>query len=252
MEHSKHDSSDKIDLSDRYEKVTAHLKVSHSFDEVNDVSATYLGGYLSPGEGRTFPHDNQITIGHLMDRTVMKVFYDNGTSKSYLNLNFFNRTPRLQELPHFTTSCPGITMGNGAVVPAKFIIPLTFMTHGHIFEIYTIVCDIGDNLDLVFEMKNMTETEGIVNARTSTYDFLGHSIPIFPVNNLDVEPGQKVYLKVKALYSDPLSGMAIAKFFVGDHTHTLKTNFRNNRSVVEFSNQGPNIAKLRTNSAVGV
>ena len=84
-------------------------------------------------------------------------------------------------------------MGNGAVVPAKFIIPLTFMTHGHIFEIYTIVCDTEDNLDLVFGMKNMTETEGIVNTRTSTYDFLGHSIPIFPVNNLDVEPGQKFY-----------------------------------------------------------
>ena len=49
-------------------------------------------------------------------------------------------------------------MGNGAVVPAKFIIPLTFMTHGDIFEIYTIVCDIEDNLDLVFGMKNMTET----------------------------------------------------------------------------------------------
>ena len=92
-------------------------------------------------------------------------------------------------------------MGNGAVVSAKFIIPLTFMTHGHIFEIYTIVCDIEDNLDLVFGMKNMTETEGIVNMRTSTYDFLGHSIPIFPVNNLDVEPGQKVYLNVKAPYS---------------------------------------------------
>ena len=158
--------------------MTAHLKVSHSFDEVNEVSTTYLGGYLAPGGGRTFPHDNQIpidsrgvTTGHFMDRTVMKVFFDNGASESYLNLKFFNRTPRLQELPQFTTSCPGITMGNGAVVPAKFIIPLTFMIHGHIFEIYTIVCDIEDNLDLVFGMKNTTETEGIVNTRTSTYDF---------------------------------------------------------------------------------
>ena len=239
--------------------MTAHLKVSHFFDEVNDVSTTYLEGYLAPEEGRTFPHDNQIpidsrgvTTGHLMDRTVMKVFFDNGASKSYLNLKFFNRTPRLQELPHFTTSCPGITMDNGAVVPAKFIILLTFMTHGHIFEIYTIVCDIEDNLDLVFGMKNMTETEGIVNTRTSTYDFLECSIPLFPVNDLDVQPGQKVYLKVKAPYSDPLSGMAIAKFFVGDHIHTLKIKFRNNQSVVEFSNQGPNIAKWRTNSAVVV
>ena len=81
---------------------------------------------------------------------------------------------------------------------------------------------------------------------------MGCSIPIFPVNDLDVQPGQKVYLKVKAPYSDPLSGMAIGKFFAGDHTHTLKTNFRNNQSVIEFRNQDLNIAKLRTNSAVGV
>ena len=100
MEFLEHDRSDEIDLSDRYEKVTAHLKVSHTFDEVNDVSTTYLGGYLAPGEGRTFPHDNQIpidsrgaTTGHLMDRSVMKIFFDNGASKIYLNLKFFNRMP---------------------------------------------------------------------------------------------------------------------------------------------------------------
>ena len=146
---------------------------------------------MAPGEGRTFPHDNKIpidsrgvTTGHLMDRTGMKAFFDNGASKSYLNLKFFNRTPRLQELPCFTTSCPGITMGNGAVVPAKFIIPLTFMTHRHNFEIYTIVCDIEDNLDLVFGMKNMTETEGIVNTRTSTCDFLGRFNTHFPSQQL--------------------------------------------------------------------
>ena len=57
MEHSKHDSSDEIDLSDSYEEVTAHLKGSHSFDEVNDISTKYLGGYLAQGEGRTLSHD---------------------------------------------------------------------------------------------------------------------------------------------------------------------------------------------------
>ena len=143
-------------------------------------------------------------------------------------------------------------MGNGAVVQAKFIIPMIFMIHGHIFEIYTIVCDIEDNLDLVFGMKNMIETEGIINTRTSTYDFLGCSIPIYPVNSLDVEPGQKVYLKIKAPYSDPLSGMGIARFFVRDQTHTLKIKLRDNQSVVEFSNHGSDTARLRTSSPVGV
>ena len=46
--------------------------------------------------------------------------------------------------------------------------------------------------------------------------------------------------------------MGIAKFFVGDQTHTLKVKLRNNQSVVEFSNHGSDTARLRTNSAVGV
>ena len=101
----------------------------------------------------------------------MKVFFDNGASKSYLNLKFFNRTCCLHVLPRFITSCPGITMGNGAVVQAKLIIPMIFLIHGHIFEIYTIVCDIEDNLDLVFGMENIIEIEGIINTRTRTYEF---------------------------------------------------------------------------------
>ena len=190
MEPLKLDETEYPDNLERYKEVTAYLKASHSFDEVNDVITTYVGGYLASGEGRTFPYDNHIPIdsrgvmtSHLMDRTLMKIFFDNGASKSYPNLKFFNRTPWLHDLPRFTTSCPGITMGNGAVVQAKFIIPMIFVIHGHIFEIYTIVCYIEDNLDLVFGMKNMIETEGIINTRTSTYDFLGHSIPIYPVNS---------------------------------------------------------------------
>ena len=90
------------DSLDRYEEVTAHLKVSHSFDEVNDVITTYLGGYLSPGEGRSFPYDNHIpidsrgvTTGYLMERTVMKVFFDNGASKSLPKSQVFQKNPQL-------------------------------------------------------------------------------------------------------------------------------------------------------------
>ena len=46
--------------------------------------------------------------------------------------------------------------------------------------------------------------------------------------------------------------MGIAKFFVGDQTHTLKIKLRNNQSVVEFRNHDSDTVKLRTSSAVGV
>ena len=63
------------------------------------------------------------------------------------------------------------------------------MTNGHIFEIYTIVAEIDDSMDLVFGFKNMTETERMLNTRTGEYDFIGRSIPIYPQNDLDVLVG---------------------------------------------------------------
>ena len=41
MEPLKLDETEYPDKLDRYKEVTAHLKVSHSFDEVNDVITTY-------------------------------------------------------------------------------------------------------------------------------------------------------------------------------------------------------------------
>ena len=47
------------------------------------------------------------------------------------------------------------------------------MTHGDVFEVYTIVAEIDDGMDLVFVFKNMAETEGRLNTRTGEYDFIG-------------------------------------------------------------------------------
>ena len=79
MEPLEFNASSDCSSDDRFEEVTAEVKPSNCFDEVSAVSTTYLGGYLSPGEERTFPFENQvpidsrgITLGHLMDRTVIK------------------------------------------------------------------------------------------------------------------------------------------------------------------------------------
>ena len=103
----------------------------------------------------------------------------------------------MHKLPKFTTTCTGIKIGNGSIVQVLFVIPLLFMCHGHVFDIYTIVADIDDGIDLVFGFKNMVETEGMLNTRTGEFDFLGRSIPIFPKHDLDVKPGGKAYLKIR-------------------------------------------------------
>ena len=66
----------------------------------------------------------------------------------------------MHKLPKFSTTCTGIKIGNGSIIPTLFVIPIQFMTHGHI---YTIVAEIDDGMDLVFGFKNMAETEGRLN-----------------------------------------------------------------------------------------
>ena len=183
---------DPSDLWDeRFDEITGNLHHSHKFDDSNDVSTTYLGSYMS--EVRTFPIDNHTPIdgrgmsqAYLSDGTPMKLFFDSGTSRSYLSKKFYDSTPMLHKLPKFVTTCTGIRIGNGSIVQALYVIPILFMSCGHTFEIYTIVAEIDNGMDLVFGFKNMTGTEGMLNTRTGEYDFIGRSIPIFPQNDLDV------------------------------------------------------------------
>ena len=79
------------------------------------------------------------------------------------------------------------------------------------FEIYTIVADIDDGIDMVFGFKNIVETEGILNTQTGEFAFLGRSIPIFPKQDLDVGPGGEAYLKVKMPFVEKLSRRALSK-----------------------------------------
>ena len=55
-------------------------------------------------------------------------------------------------------------MGNGKFIRVLFIIPITLDIHGHRFEIYTLVSEIHDNVDLVLGIKNVSELEGIINS----------------------------------------------------------------------------------------
>ena len=246
------DSSNQWD--ERYEEVTCSLHYSHKFDDTNDVSTTYLGSYMAKDEPRTFPVDNHIPFdgremskAYLSNGTPMKLFFDSGASRSYLSKRFYDSNPVLHDMPKFVTTCTGIRIGNGSIVPALFVIPILFMTCGHTFEIFTIVAEIDDDMNLVFGFKNMVETEGMLNTRTGEYDFIGRSIPIFPQNDLDVPAGEKAYIKVKAPLCDKLSGMICSKFF-----DRGMVKFKDNQGVVQFRNGSDEIAQLRQDKAVGV
>ena len=168
---------------------------------------------------------------YLSNGTPMKLFFDPGAYRSYLSKKFYDSNPVLHDMPKFVTTCTGIRIGNGSIVQALFVIPLLFMSCGHTCEIFTIVAEVDDDMDLVFGFKNITETEEMRNTRTGENDFIGRSIPIFPQND---PAGEKAYIKVKALFCDKLSGMICTKCFGRDMAYTLRVKFQDNQGVVQF------------------
>ena len=244
---------------ERYEDVSCNLYARNEFDDKNDVSTTYLGYYKSKGEERTFPVDNHIPIdgrgvteAFLIDNTPMKLFFDSGASRSYLSKKYYDANKSLHKLPKFSTTYTGIKIGNGSIIPTLFVIPVQFMAHGHMFEIYTIVAEIDDGMDLVFGFKNMAETEGRLNTRTGEYDFIGRSIPVYSQNDLDVPEGKQVLIKIKAPFGEKLSGRIITKMFGSDKVFMMKIRIENNQGFVQFINKSKDTIKLKESKAIGI
>ena len=50
----------------------------------------------------------------------------------------------------------------------------------HRLEIYTLVSEIHENVDLVLGIKNAFELEGVINSQDCCFKFLNRSLPIFP------------------------------------------------------------------------
>ena len=105
--------------------------------------------------------------------------------------------PHLHKFPKFQSAIRHLQVGNGALVPALFVIPLVFKIQGHIFEVYTLVSEIQDKMDLILGVKNIFELEGIVNTRICSVKFLNRSLPIFPIAHHKIKPGRMAYVKVR-------------------------------------------------------
>ena len=65
-------------------------------------------------------------------------------------------------LPKFASKTQRIQVGNGQCVSILFIILVIIDVHGHRFEIYTLVSEIHENVDLVLGIKNVFKLEGVI------------------------------------------------------------------------------------------
>ena len=176
------------------------------------------------------------TDGELLGGGKLDILLDTGASKSYMSKAFYLHNPHLHKFPKFQSAIRHLQVGNGALVPTLFVIPLVFKINGHNFEVYTLVSEIQDKMDLILGVKNIFELEGIMNTRTCSISFLNRSLPIFPLGHHRIKPGRMAYVRVRIPFVEKLSGIAIVKLKYKYHIGTMRVKIDNNQSVLKIIN----------------
>ena len=65
-----------------------------------------------------------------------------------------------------------IQVGNRQYAGVLFVIPVIITIQKHRFEIFTLVSEIYENVDLVLGIKNLFELEGVIDSQDSCFKFL--------------------------------------------------------------------------------
>ena len=86
----------------------------------------------------------------------------------------------------------------------------------------------------------MFELEGVINSRDCRFEFLNRSVPIYPEKEIILKPDEQKLVKVKALFIDEISGLAIIKIIDGKTNSTLliKLKLTCNKAVLDIKNAG--------------
>ena len=148
---------------DVYEGIQSEILNIMRFDENSDLSTTYLGKADRSKNNKvkaeeSFPILEQgYTIGKLLDGTECQILLDMGASKSFMSKSYYMCCKSLHSLPKFTSKTERIQVGNGQFVNVLFIISVILDIHGHRFEIYTLVSEIHENVDVVLGIKNLNQ-----------------------------------------------------------------------------------------------
>ena len=156
----------------------------------------------------------------------------------------------MHKFPKFQSVTIHLQVGNGALVPALFVVPLVFKFQGHIFEVYTLVSEIQDKMGLILGVKNIFELEGIVNTRICSVKFLNRSLPIFPIAHHKIKPGRMAYVKVRIPFVEKLSGIAIVKLLY--HIGTMQVCIDSNQSIIKIINNTEETIHYTPQLAMGI
>ena len=119
-----------------------------------------------------------------------------------------------------------------------FVIPVIIEINKHRLEVFTLVSEIFDNVDMVLGIKNLFEIEGVIGTRESSFRFLSRSITIFPREQVIIKPGEKKLIPIESPFIEEISGMAIIKIVDQGQKMPmmLKLKFVRNKATLDITN----------------
>ena len=125
--------------------------------------------------------------------------------------------------------------------------------HRHRFQIYTLVSEIHENVDLVFGIKNVFEL-GVINSQDCCFNFLNRYHPIFPKEHIMPKPEEQKLTKVKAPFIDEISGLAIIKILDRSaySTMMLKLKFMCNAATLDIVHSGTDTIIFKPEERLGI
>ena len=173
---------------DVYEDVFAEVVTTNRLDENVDLSKMYFSKIGMKQENimkaeESFPISEQgFVMGRILNGEECQILLDTGVGKSYMSKSYYLRCKALYDLPKFASKTQRIQVGNGQYIGVLFVIPVIVEMCSHRLEVFTLVSEIFDNIDMVLGIINLFELEGMIDSCESCFRFLCRSIPIFPEN----------------------------------------------------------------------
>ena len=245
---------------DVYDDIYAEVVTTSRFDENVDLSMTYLGRIDMKREEvmkaeESFPISEQgFVMGKLLNGEECQILLDTGASKSYMLKSYYLRCKSLHNLPKFASKTQRIQVGNGQYVGVLFVILVIVEINKHRLEVFTLVSEIFDNVDMVLGIKNLFELEGMIDSRESSFRFLSRLIPIFPQEQVIVKLGEKKLIPIEAPFIEEISGMAIVKIVDQGQKMPmmLKLKFIRNKATLDITNNTRETVIFDKKTSIGI
>ena len=171
-----------------------------------------------------------------------------------MSKSFYLKCKCLHALPKFASHTQRIQVENGQYVGVLFMIPVIIGIHGHRFEIYILVSEIHENVDLVMGIKNVFELEGVIDSCNSCFNFLNRSIPFFPKEKTEIPPKVQKMVIGEAPFVEELSGMATIKALdMNKHiTSMMKLKFLRNKATLKITNNTSGTVAFDRTNMIGI